>query len=53
MLIEKVKGIKFIKRPLIVIGGSSESGQESQGAFQEFPQVIINLYFQNINLDMS
>ncbi|KAK1332456.1 hypothetical protein QTO34_007134 [Cnephaeus nilssonii] len=26
-------------RPLIVIGGSSERGQETMGAFQEFPQV--------------
>ncbi|XP_066100482.1 2-hydroxyacyl-CoA lyase 1 isoform X2 [Saccopteryx bilineata] len=27
------------KRPLIVIGGSSERSQETMGAFQEFPQV--------------
>lgn len=31
-------------RPLIVIGGSSDRDQESKGAFQEFPQVIIFYY---------
>lgn len=30
-----------LRRPVIVIGGSSDRNQETAGAFQEFPQVII------------
>lgn len=31
--------------PLLVIGGSSDLGQESQGAFQEYPQVALGRNF--------
>jgi hypothetical protein len=31
------------RRPLIVIGGSSETSQESMGSFQEFPQVNVSI----------
>ena len=38
-------------RPLIVIGGSSETVYESSGAFQEFPQVK-NLKFNKNGLHL-
>ncbi|RNA18625.1 2-hydroxyacyl- lyase 1-like [Brachionus plicatilis] len=31
--------------PLLVVGGSSDLGQESQGAFQEYPQVTLGRSF--------
>lgn len=31
----------LLHRPVVVIGGSSDRNQETAGAFQEFPQVII------------
>lgn len=31
--------------PLLVVGGSSDLGQESQGAFQEYPQVALGRNF--------
>ena len=30
-------------RPVLVIGGSSDTDQESMGAFQEYPQVDSNM----------
>lgn len=32
-------GVAVNLRPMVVIAGSSETQQESQGSFQEFPQV--------------
>lgn len=31
----------LLHRPVVVIGGSSDRNQETAGAFQEFPQVIV------------